>query len=328
MTKKDIEQYLGEDWTILQRMVSDALGSDIQLLNDTNTSLLSHRGKQLRPMLCLLMARACSPQSKASPSTLHYAAAAELLHNATLLHDDVADKSPTRHGVPTVMSIYGPSAAVLVGDFWLAKAMKMVVEAEQILDKQVTDQFTKTLTNLAEGEMLQLQKAMEADTTEKDYLRIIYCKTAALFEASCVSAALSVKAPQAWVDAARDFGSSLGIAFQMRDDMMDYFGGDIGKPVGVDIKEKKITLPLFGAFHMADPAKEKEIRTKIRDIDSNPEYYSQILDFVKNSNAKEYAEARLADYVNKAQSALEVLPQSKEKEMLKVLAAFTANRTI
>lgn len=328
MTREDIEKFLGEDWNRLQELISGVLGSDIKLLNDTNLSLLQHRGKQLRPILSLLVARACSQESSARESSLRYAAASELLHNATLLHDDVADKSTMRHGVPTIMSIFGPSAAVLVGDYWLAKAMKMVVEAEGAVNVDVTELFSKTLSNLAEGEMLQLQKAVGCDTTEEDYQRIIYCKTAALFEATCVSAALSVKAPQQYIEVAREYGISLGMAFQMRDDIMDYFGTDIGKPIGVDLKEKKITLPLFGAFKAFGPEKEMEMREMARDIETHPENFSRILEYVTDPAARQYAEARLDEYVRKAQDVLGILPQCREREILKELAAFTASRTI
>ena len=157
MDIKAIKDFLGVDWLAVQNRISSSLKSDIGLLNSTNDSILAHSGKQLRPMLTLLMAKACSG-GMVTESTIAYAAASELLHNATLLHDDVADDSSQRRGVPTIMSLMGPSVSVLVGDYWLVKAMELIL-GEASSDTRVIKIFSKTLSDLAEGEMLQLQKA-------------------------------------------------------------------------------------------------------------------------------------------------------------------------
>ena len=218
MDIKAVQEYLGKDWIAVKERINSALCSDIALLNSTNESILSHSGKQMRPMLGLLIARACSVD-QVCDSTISFAAASELLHNATLLHDDVADGSVKRRGAPTIMSLMGPSVSVLVGDYWLVKAMDLIIDADG--DSCVMKIFSKTLKDLAEGEMLQLQKAQKGDTDENDYLRIIYSKTASLFEAASVSAAISVGASEAYVQAARDYAVSLGIAFQIQDDILD-----------------------------------------------------------------------------------------------------------
>ena len=224
MDIKVVQEYLGKDWTAVKERINSALCSDIALLNSTNESILSHSGKQMRPMLGLLIARACSVD-QVCDSTISFAAASELLHNATLLHDDVADGSVKRRGAPTIMSLMGPSVSVLVGDYWLVKAMDLIIDADDAAgDSCVMKIFSKTLKDLAEGEMLQLQKAQKGDTDEDDYLRIIYSKTASLFEAASVSAAISVGASEAYVQAARDYAVSLGIAFQIQDDILDYAG--------------------------------------------------------------------------------------------------------
>ena len=203
MDIKSIREYLGRDWTAVQERISSSLRSDIPLLNTTNDSILSNSGKQMRPALSLLIARACSCGGNVSEATVRYAAASELLHNATLLHDDVADDSDQRRGVPTIMSLMGPSVSVLVGDYWLVKAMELILGPSES-DHRVIKIFSKTLSDLAEGEMLQLQKAQKGDTDENDYLRIIYNKTASLFEAACVSAAISVEACPEYEKAAKD----------------------------------------------------------------------------------------------------------------------------
>lgn len=328
MDIKAIQNFLGEDWQSVRSVIYSALESDIDLLNSTNASILSHTGKQMRPMLSLLMARACShePITKA---TVSYAAAAELLHNATLLHDDVADGSDKRRGAPTIMSLMGPSVSVLVGDYWLVKAMELILDADDSSSSAVMRIFAKTLSDLAEGEMLQLQKAQTGDTAEEDYLRIIYNKTASLFEASCVSAAISAGASDVIVEAARNYAVALGSAFQIQDDILDYSGTDaVGKPLGADILEQKITLPLLGALNNAPDHKVKEIREKIRNIVECPQYREEILNFVRENGGLEYAVSRLTYYVEKAVTALDMMPDSQAKRYLVELAYFTAERTM
>ncbi len=323
MDIKSVKEYLGNDWDAVQHKIEDSLKSDIDLLDATNNSILSNSGKQLRPLLVLLVARACAQDI--TEATVAYAAAAELLHNATLLHDDVADNSDQRRGVPTIMSLMGPSVSVLVGDYWLVKAMELVLGASES-DNKVMKIFSKTLSDLAEGEMLQLQKAQNCDTSEDDYLRIIYSKTASLFEAACVSAALSVNAPDEYCRAAKDYAVALGIAFQIKDDILDYSGTEsVGKPLGVDILEQKITMPLLGAFANA-PSEEARIRGLVKGIVDNPSNRDEIVAFVKDNDGLEYAVQQLNKYVARAIRALAVLPLGQERALLQELAYFTAKR--
>ena len=325
MDIKAIQEYLGADWQSVKCRMRGTLKSDIDLLNSTNESILSHSGKQLRPMLALLMAKACSG-GEVTEATINYAAASELLHNATLLHDDVADESDKRRGVPTIMSLMGPSVSVLVGDYWLVKAMELILEAPDY-SSAVMRIFSKTLSDLAEGEMLQLQKAQQGDTDENDYLRIIYSKTASLFEAACSSAAISVAASDTMAKAAVDYARSLGIAFQIKDDILDYAGTDaVGKPLGADILEQKITMPLLGALGAVDVQKAEQVRKMISEIQEHPEYRDEIVRFVKENDGVGYAVARLNDYVDMAVKALEPMPASKAKDSLVELAHFTAER--
>lgn len=320
---KQIIELLGEDWLIVQQKIREGLKSDIQLLNQTNESLLEHSGKQLRPILSLLVSKACS-SGKRTDLSLRYAAASELLHNATLLHDDVADGSESRRGYPTIMSLMGPGVAVLLGDYWLVKAMEQIIGLGET-DTSIIRIFAKTLSDLAEGEMLQLEKANSCDTTEEDYLRIIYSKTASLFEATMVSAALSVNAPEDVVEAIREYSVSLGYAFQIKDDILDYNGNNsVGKPTGVDILAKKITLPLLGALSAVSKEEQEEIREKIRNIDEDSK--AEIIAFVKDKKGVEYSLNRIDEYVSKAISALDRLPESQEKACLVELAYYTGKR--
>lgn len=327
MDIKEVKEYVGADWTAVQERIAASLHSDIKLLDKTNESILSHSGKQLRPLLTVLFARACSGGG-ITESTVRYASAAELLHNATLLHDDVADGSDRRRGVPTIMSLMGPSISVLIGDYWLVKALDLIL-SDAPSDPVVLKIFSKTLSALAEGELLQLQKAQNGDTVEADYLRIIYNKTASLFEAACVSAALSVEAPEHMQKAAREYSVALGNAFQIQDDILDYCGSDsVGKPLGVDILEQKITIPLLGAFANVSDQEEARVRALVNDIVGHPEHKDAIVEFVKTNGGIDYARRRLNEYVDEAVSALEALPDSQEKDFLVQLAYFTARRNM
>lgn len=325
MDFSSIKDFLKEDLDKVNKLMGSSLSTDIELLDKTNRAILSHNGKQVRPVLTLLVARACSG-GFTTDDTIKYAAAVELLHNATLLHDDVADDSPVRRGAPTVMSILGGCASVLLGDYWLVKGMENILASRNSSDKVIRI-FASTLTDLAEGELLQLQKAETGDTLEKDYYRIIYDKTASLFVASAAAGAISVSATEEKMSAARTYAKCLGVAFQIRDDIFDYEeNAEIGKPVGLDLKEKKITLPLLGALAKAGEKRGREIRRKLCRIDDHPEYGGEIIEFVKSEGGIEYARKRLYEYVDNARIALRPFGNMQEVEMLGEIAEFTADR--
>ena len=321
MNRESIISLLGADWSAYEALVRETLHSDIDLLNSVNGTVLSNSGKQLRPMMGLLAARACG--GRCTRDSIHYAVASELLHNATLMHDDVADNSSLRRGKPTLAALMGPTTAVLVGDYWLAKAVERIISTEH--HEECTRLYAHTLSDLAEGEMLQLQKAERADTTEEDYLRIVYCKTASLFESACRAAALSVDASQERIDAIGRYGAATGIAFQIRDDIFDYWdAADIGKPSGIDLKEQKITMPLLGALRGC--ACESKMRQMVKDITEKPENCAELHSFVLQNGGVEYATGRLNDYVQEALDALQALSDSAEKEALAELARYNAIR--
>lgn len=321
MSREEIIGLLSEDWDKALKAMRDALSTDIPLLASVNDSILSHSGKMLRPLLSLLCARACG--GACTQDSYRFAASAELLHNATLLHDDVADEADTRRGNPTLRQLMGPGAAVLVGDFWLSRAVEQVEQSEH--QSYVTKLFARTLSDLAEGEMLQLQKAGTADTTMADYLRIIYCKTASLFVASCACGAISTGAPQEMVQAVSSYASALGTAFQIKDDILDYVGSEeLGKPVGIDLLEQKITLPLLLA--MEGTPQEKSIREQVSSLGQHPECCASIRDFVVSNGGVKKAEEVLESYIQKAIDALEVLPASREKDALVSVARLNSTR--
>lgn len=325
MTIDSVKAYLKGHFGEVEKIMRSSLGSDIPLLNSINDRVLSSGGKRLRPLLCLLIGDATG---QINESTYKFAAACEILHNATLLHDDVADDSPSRRGIPTVYSAFGPAASVLVGDFWLVKAMDTIMD-DPTCAKEIMSLFAKTLSSLAEGEMLQMQKAETLDTCFDDYLRIIYCKTASLFEAVALSATISVGASKEIQDKMMEYARILGYAFQMKDDIFDYIpSSQIGKEVGVDILEKKITLPLIKAIEKAPAGEAEKIIDVISGIGSEHSRQSDVLAFVEKYDGIASAYQVLADYVAKAHECLEILPESQAKEYLGFITDYVGNREL
>lgn len=319
---KEVQQYLGKAWTDFQRCFAESLESDIPLLDKANQYLLGHGGKKLRPLFTLLIAKAL--RGDCNERVVRCAAASELLHTATLMHDDVADNAPTRRGVPTMMTVYSPTTAVLLGDYWLSKAMDLIIDHP---DKRVLHVFSKCLADLASGEMLQLEKAEKADTTEDDYRRIIYCKTTSLFEACMVSAACSVEASEKEIERCRIYAWHIGQAFQMRDDMLDYSPElSIGKPTGQDILEKKITLPLFGLFEKAPRSVVREVRRRMKNPDA--ELVSDVFAWVRQYDAMSYAREKLDAEIRQAVEVLAAFPASPSRDYLEQMAGMIAIRTV
>lgn len=322
-----LPSFLGAAWVRTEALMVQYLSSDIELLDRTNRSLLENSGKKLRPMLCLLSARAAGGAETDDSS--RYAAAMELLHNATLLHDDVVDGSPIRRGKPTVSALLGGTAAVLLGDSWLVKALDCILDAEGPSSTPVLRMFSWTLSELAAGEILQLQMALSGQTGEAEYYRIIGAKTASLFETAVVSGALSVEASAETVAALREYARNLGLAFQIRDDMLDVAGEEgLGKPVGMDIREQKITLPLLGAFAAAGPEEEARIREKMGAVPDHPEYVAEILSFVHHHGGMDYAARKAEELIAAAKEALSVLPASESRQWLLDIADYMKWRTL
>ncbi|MBP5675854.1 MAG: polyprenyl synthetase family protein [Bacteroidales bacterium] len=320
--KESLHPYLER----VERLIVDYLQSDIQLLNQTNQMLRQRPGKMLRPMLSLLCAGAAGGINEDS---VRFAAAAELLHNATLLHDDVVDDAKQRRGAPTVASILSGQASVLIGDYWLVKCMQVVLSSSAKADRVIRI-FAKTLSDLAEGEILQLQKAGDATTTEEDYLRIIYCKTASLFEASGLAAAVAAGAPERVENALGSFARNLGLAFQIKDDIFDYSApeAEVGKPVGIDLQEQKITQPLLCALEKATPGEAEAIREKVKSIVDNPALAAEVRAFVLEKDGVAEASRRQDFYIEKAISCLETISDSQEKCYLAQLARYVGSRNV
>jgi Geranylgeranyl pyrophosphate synthase len=295
-------------------------------LNKINEYLFIHGGKQIRPMFTLLIAKAL--RGFCNDNVIRCAAAVEMLHTATLLHDDVADDASMRRGAPTVKALFSPTASVLVGDFWLSRAIESIV---RYCDKEVIYCFSKCLEDLAEGEMIQMEKASTLETTEDDYIAIIYRKTASLFEAAMKSAAISIEASNSELEAVTGYAYHIGLSFQIMDDIFDYCPElGTGKPAGLDILEKKITLPLFGAFNNAPDLEARELKARIRSIGFDKEVDMKVVsdttDFVHRYNGLEYAKNRLKEEVTAAIDSISEIPSSEAKGYLESLAEYMACR--
>lgn len=311
--------YLAEDWNKFERLFQSQLESRVDILNKINSYLAERSGKQLRPLLCMLAARLCS--GVCNENTIRFAASCEMVHTATLLHDDVADSSPLRRGSPTVSAMVSPTASVLLGDYWLARAVDLLTDAD---DREVIRYFSSCLNDLAEGEMFQIEKAAGMDTDFDDYIRIITHKTASLFMVSVMCGAHSVTCPDNQFRALCEYARCLGLAFQMRDDILDYSPElSTGKPVLQDVRERKITLPLLGAFANAGSAVRSEIVSRIKNGD-----YDGMLDFVHGNGGIEYAQKILEEYTLKAISALSVFAGGRVRELMESLATSLSLRQI
>ena len=326
MDIKGIKELYGPQEARVEALIQATLSSDIALLDQTNRQLRAHPGKMLRPLLALVVASACGGITE---DTIRFAAAAELLHNSTLLHDDVVDGATERRGVPTVAKLLNSSAAVLLGDYWLTRTLKVVLSADHDADR-VLRIFSSTLGHLAEGELLQMQKAAEGDTTQEDYLRIIYGKTASLFEATALSAAISAGAPEAQVQAVGKYARNLGTAFQIKDDIFDYAAPaeEIGKPVGIDLKEQKITQPLLCALEKVSPEEASAVRSRVTRVADEPSLADGIRAFVYAHAGVEDASAKMEEMVEEALSALDALEDSAEKSYLVSLAHYVTGRSV
>jgi octaprenyl-diphosphate synthase len=300
----------------------DTLKSPIALLDIILRFLVKRKGKQLRPALVFLAARLTGlpPTEK----TNRGAALVELMHTATLIHDDVVDDSPERRGFFSINALWKNKAAVLVGDYLLSRVLLLAVEHA---DHDLLFHVSTSVKAMSEGELLQLEKARRLDIVESVYYEIIEKKTASLMASCCAVGVSSVGADEAAVQAARHFGRALGMAFQIRDDLLDYRQYDqTGKPHGIDIKEHKMTLPLIFALQKADASERKAmIRTVKRDSD-RPDRVQALMDRVVALGGVDYAEATMRRYRDEAVGHLASFPDNAAKEALVLLADFVVER--
>ncbi len=296
--------------------------SHVEMVPQLARYLIEAGGKRLRPMLTVAAAQLFG---QATGAEVNYAAAVEFMHNATLLHDDVVDESDLRRGRPAARMIWGNQASVLVGDFLLGQAFMMMVEAGDINALGV---LSRAATIIAEGEVFQLAKAKDLDTTPDEYRQVIHAKTATLFAAAAEVGAMAGGADAAGREALRVYGEELGLAFQLVDDVLDYRGeaGTLGKNTGDDLREGKMTLPVILALAAANPA-EREIITAALGKDETPDgVLTQVVAIFNRHGSLDRTVEQADEHVRRARAALAPLPESAMKTLLSDIADFYVSR--
>jgi octaprenyl-diphosphate synthase len=290
------------------------------LLDQIMNYIVKRKGKQLRPMFVFLSAKTCGEVNEA---TYRGAALIELLHTASLVHDDVVDDSNYRRGFFSVNALWKNKIAVLVGDYLLSRGLLLSVEHNDFDLLRLVSQAVK---ELSEGELLQIEKARRLDITEDVYFDIIRQKTASLIAACCAVGASSVDTDAASIETMRKFGEKVGIAFQIKDDLFDYGNEEIGKPLGIDIKEKKMTLPLIYALNKASWSQKRSIIYLVKNESHKPRKVAEVIEFVKKSGGIEYATEVMKTYQDDAIRILHTLPASEYRFSLEQLVRFTIER--
>jgi octaprenyl-diphosphate synthase len=318
--QNNITHAIATDMEAVNRVIRQRLHSEVSLVNQIAEYIISAGGKRIRPVLVLLLANAYGYQGAAHHEL---AAVVEFIHTATLLHDDVVDESSMRRGRQTANAMFGNAASVLVGDFLYSRSFQMMVSLDNMRVMQILSDATNVI---AEGEVLQLLNMHDPDVTQESYLKVIRSKTAKLFEAAAELGALVSGADDAQIAAAGEYGRSLGTAFQLIDDVLDYAGdaAEIGKNVGDDLREGKPTLPLIYLMERGTPQQRELIRSCIENGDE--QHFDAVLAAVTSSGALDYTRREAIVAADRAAAAIADLPESEYKQSLLQLCRFAVDR--
>jgi octaprenyl-diphosphate synthase len=318
---KDIQVPIVDEMKAFEQKFRQFMKSDVMLLDQIMNYIVRRKGKQLRPMFVFLSAGVCG---KTVESTYRGAALIELLHTATLVHDDVVDDSNYRRGFFSVNALWKNKIAVLVGDYLLSRGLLMSVDNQEFDLLRIV---STAVRELSEGELLQIEKARRLDINEEVYYQIIKQKTASLIASCCAVGACSVGAGADVVKRMHAFGEKVGMAFQIKDDLFDYGEDEIGKPLGIDIKEKKMTLPLIYALNKASWLEKRKIINIIRNESHKPKKVTEVIDFVKASGGLKYAQEVMQRYVEEARVLLYEFADSPHRQSLEHLVQYTIERS-
>lgn len=316
-----IKQPVAAEMELFEEKFKQSMKSSVPLLDKITHYIVKRKGKQLRPMFVFLSAKLCG---EITESSYRAASLIELLHTATLVHDDVVDDSNLRRGFFSVNALWKNKIAVLVGDYLLSRGLLLSVQNDE---HQLLKIVSNAVREMSEGELLQIEKARRLDISEEIYFDIIRQKTASLIASCCAAGAQSVKADAETVEKMRLFGELTGIAFQLKDDLFDYGSGDIGKPTGIDIKEQKMTLPLIYALSKATFLIKRKLINIVKNNNNDPEKVKYVIDYVITSGGIEYTQQIMLNY---RQRALDILHQFKDgaaKNSLKELVIYTTERS-
>ncbi|MBI2721861.1 MAG: polyprenyl synthetase family protein [Bacteroidetes bacterium] len=297
-----------------------AMKSSVPLLDKITNYIVKRKGKQIRPMFVFLSAQNVG---EINESTYRAAALIELLHTATLVHDDVVDDSNERRGFFSVNALWKNKIAVLIGDFLLSKGLLLSLEND---DFHILKIVSTAVREMSEGELLQIEKARKLDISEEIYFEIITKKTAALIAACCAAGVASITNDAKQIGLAKEFGTLTGIAFQIKDDLFDFGTDDIGKPTGIDIKEKKMTLPLIYALNKSPWIEKRKIINIIKNHNEESEQVNKVIDFVHAKGGIDYATTIMHEYKIKALAVLKQLPANAANKSLENLLVYAIER--
>ncbi|NWF49062.1 MAG: polyprenyl synthetase family protein [Ignavibacteriaceae bacterium] len=317
----DISRPIKSELDTFDAIFRQTMRSKIGLLDLVARYIIRQKGKKIRPLLSLLSAKISGGINE---RTYRGSVLIELLHTATLIHDDVVDNADKRRGMWSINKVFKNKVSVLMGDYLLARGLMIAVDGK---DYDFLGVISNAVKRMSEGELLQIQKTRKLDIDEETYFQVISDKTASLIETCCLIGSLSATENTDYHSAMKEFGQNLGLAFQIRDDILDYEGSTllIGKPVGGDIKEKKITLPLIYSLNRVSKNKSSEIKKIIKN-GANKSDLKAVIDFVRANNGIEYALVKAKDYSTKAKASLEIFPDSPTKLALQALVDFVIER--
>mgnify|MGYP001187933512 FL=1 len=317
----EIQALMKNELDQMNKILVNRLDSNVDLINQMSHYIISSGGKRIRPLLLLLCARATDYDGD-----YHYSMAVviELIHTATLLHDDVVDQSTTRRGQETANELWGNAPSVLVGDFLYSRAFEIMVEPNSM---EIMKILSKATNQISEGEVLQLLNIKNANVTQKEYYRVIERKTACLFKAACQIAGILSNSNQKVIEAMGKFGMHLGNAFQIIDDTLDYESDSniIGKEVGDDLSEGKVTLPMIYALEKTTKSDKKILKDAIQNADASN--INQVVEILMNVNAFQYSRDIANNESNMALESIDILPSSKYKTALKLLCKLSLERS-
>ncbi|WP_336959073.1 polyprenyl synthetase family protein [Chryseobacterium contaminans] len=320
-TVEEIKRPINDEMKLFEQKFYESMQSKVPLLDKVTRFIVTTKGKQMRPMFVFLCAKLVG---NVTEKTYRGASMIELIHTATLVHDDVVDESFKRRNFFSINALWKNKIAVLVGDYLLSKSVLLSTDHK---DYDLLGVISRTIREMSEGELLQLEKARKLDITEDVYYEIIRQKTATLIAACCEIGVLSNNADETLAKKMMDFGTFTGMAFQIKDDLFDYLSSNvIGKPVGIDIKEQKMTLPLIHTLKTASEKDRKYYFDTIKRYNNNPKRVKELIEFVKSSGGLEYAIKVMKDFQQKAKDILNEFPESEARKSLHIMLDYVIER--
>lgn len=318
---EQIKAPIAEEMKLFEKKFYESMQSRVPLLDKVTRFIVTTKGKQMRPMFVFLCAKLLG---EVNEKTFRGASMIELIHTATLVHDDVVDESFKRRNFFSINALWKNKIAVLVGDYLLSKSVLLATDHKEYDSLAV---ISRTIREMSEGELLQLEKARKLDITEEVYYEIIRQKTATLIAACCEIGVLSNNADEKMAKKMQDFGTYTGMAFQIKDDLFDYLSSNvIGKPVGIDIKEQKMTLPLIYTLKTSSESDRKYYFNTIKRYNTNPKRVKELIEFVKKSGGLDYAIKIMNDFQQKAKNILNEFPDSEAKSALHLMLDYVIER--